>query len=62
MELHLPHIGFALAVSVSLGLLIFIVPKFKSMFDGMGANFQHSRPSCSISQFRRKHLQLGRHF
>ena len=26
-----------LAVSVSLGLLIFIVPKFKDMFDGMGA-------------------------
>ena len=27
-----------LAVSVSLGLLIFIVPKFKTMFDSMGAD------------------------
>ena len=32
-----PALVLILAVSVSLGLLIFIVPKFKSMFDGMGA-------------------------
>jgi type IV pilus assembly protein PilC len=32
-----PALVLVLAVSVSLGLLIFIVPKFKSMFDGMGA-------------------------
>ena len=32
-----PSLVLILAVSVSLGLLIFIVPKFKSMFDGMGA-------------------------
>ena len=32
-----PTLVLLLAVSVSLGLLIFIVPKFKSMFDGMGA-------------------------
>lgn len=32
-----PVLVLVLAVSVSLGLLIFIVPKFKSMFDGMGA-------------------------
>ena len=32
-----PALVLLLAVSVSLGLLIFIVPKFKSMFDGMGA-------------------------
>lgn len=32
-----PLLVLILAVSVSLGLLIFIVPKFKSMFDGMGA-------------------------
>lgn len=32
-----PSLVLLLAVSVSLGLLIFIVPKFKSMFDGMGA-------------------------
>ena len=32
-----PSLVLLLAVSVSLGLLIFIVPKFKSMFDNMGA-------------------------
>ena len=32
-----PAIVLLLAVTVSLGLLIFIVPKFKDMFDGMGA-------------------------
>jgi len=32
-----PALVFLLAISVSLGLLIFIVPKFKNMFDGMGA-------------------------
>ena len=32
-----PMIVLLLAVGVSLGLLIFIVPRFKSMFDGMGA-------------------------
>lgn len=32
-----PTLVFVLAISVSLGLLVFIVPKFKSMFDGMGA-------------------------
>ena len=32
-----PVLVLVLAVSVSLGLLIFIVPKFKNMFDGMGA-------------------------
>ena len=32
-----PALVLVLAVSVSLGLLIFIVPKFKNMFDGMGA-------------------------
>ena len=32
-----PALVLILAVSVSLGLLIFIVPKFKDMFDGMGA-------------------------
>ena len=32
-----PALVLLLAVSVSLGLLIFIVPKFKSMFDNMGA-------------------------
>ena len=32
-----PVLVLVLAVSVSLGLLIFIVPKFKIMFDGMGA-------------------------
>ena len=32
-----PALVLLLAVSVSLGLLIFIVPKFKNMFDGMGA-------------------------
>ena len=32
-----PALVLVLAVSVSLGLLIFIVPKFKRMFDGMGA-------------------------
>ena len=32
-----PVLVLVLAVSVSLGLLIFIVPKFKSMFDNMGA-------------------------
>ena len=32
-----PALVLLLAVSVSLGLLIFIVPKFKDMFDGMGA-------------------------
>ena len=32
-----PVIVLLLAVSVSLGLLIFIVPRFKTMFDGMGA-------------------------
>lgn len=32
-----PSLVFLLAISVSLGLLIFIVPKFKDMFDGMGA-------------------------
>ena len=31
-----PALVLVLAVSVSLGLLIFIVPKFKSMFDNMG--------------------------
>ena len=33
-----PSLVFLLAISVSLGLLIFIVPKFKDMFDGMGAD------------------------
>ena len=33
-----PALVFLLAVSVSLGLLIFIVPKFKDMFDKMGAD------------------------
>jgi len=32
-----PMLVLVLAVSVSLGLLIFIVPRFKSMFDNMGA-------------------------
>ncbi|MDB4653793.1 type II secretion system F family protein [Synechococcus sp. AH-551-E02] len=32
-----PVIVMVLAVSVSLALLIFVVPKFKTMFDGMGA-------------------------
>ena len=32
-----PALVLLLAVSVSLGLLIFIVPKFKTMFDNMGA-------------------------
>lgn len=32
-----PALVLLLAISVSLGLLIFIVPKFKDMFDGMGA-------------------------
>ena len=32
-----PALVLLLAVSVSLGLLIFIVPKFKTMFDGLGA-------------------------
>ena len=32
-----PVLVLVLAVSVSLGLLIFIVPKFKDMFDSMGA-------------------------
>ena len=32
-----PALVLLLAVSVSLGLLIFIVPKFKEMFDSMGA-------------------------
>ena len=32
-----PMIVMVLAVSVSLALLIFIVPRFKAMFDGMGA-------------------------
>ena len=32
-----PVIVMVLAVSVSLGLLIFVVPRFKTMFDGMGA-------------------------
>lgn len=32
-----PSLVLILAVSVSLGLLIFIVPKFKDMFDNMGA-------------------------
>ncbi len=32
-----PVLVLVLAISVSLGLLIFIVPKFKTMFDGMGA-------------------------
>ena len=33
-----PSLVFLLAISISLGLLIFIVPKFKDMFDGMGAD------------------------
>ena len=32
-----PALVLFLAISISLGLLIFIVPKFKTMFDGMGA-------------------------
>ena len=32
-----PTLVLLLAVTISLGLLIFIVPKFKDMFDGMGA-------------------------
>ena len=32
-----PILVLVLAISVSLGLLIFIVPKFKDMFDNMGA-------------------------
>ena len=32
-----PALVLFLAVSISLGLLIFIVPKFKTMFDGLGA-------------------------
>lgn len=32
-----PSLVLILAISVSLGLLIFIVPKFKDMFDGLGA-------------------------
>ena len=32
-----PVIVLLLATTVSLGLLIFIVPRFKTMFDGMGA-------------------------
>jgi type IV pilus assembly protein PilC len=32
-----PALVLLLAISVSLGLLIFIVPKFKQMFDDMGA-------------------------
>ena len=33
-----PGLVFLLASSVSLGLLIFVVPRFKNMFDGMGAD------------------------
>ena len=33
-----PGLVFTLAITISLGLLIFIVPKFKTMFDGMGAD------------------------
>ncbi|TCD57861.1 type II secretion system F family protein [Synechococcus sp. BS55D] len=33
-----PALVFLLSISVSLGLLIFVVPKFKAMFDGMGAD------------------------
>ena len=33
-----PVIVFVMAISVSLGLLIFIVPRFKAMFDDMGAD------------------------
>ena len=32
-----PALVFILAITISLALLIFIVPKFKTMFDGMGA-------------------------
>lgn len=32
-----PGLVLTLAISVSLGLLVFIVPRFKSMFDNMGA-------------------------
>lgn len=32
-----PALVLVLAISVSLGLLVFIVPRFKSMFDNMGA-------------------------
>lgn len=32
-----PALVLFLAISISLGLLIFIVPRFKTMFDGMGA-------------------------
>ena len=33
-----PSLVFLLAITVSLGLLIFIVPRFEAMFDGMGAD------------------------
>lgn len=33
-----PSLVFLLAITVSLGLLIFIVPRFKAMFDDMGAD------------------------
>ncbi len=33
-----PSLVFLLAISVSMALLIFVVPRFESMFDGMGAD------------------------
>ena len=33
-----PSLVFLLAISVSLALLVFVVPRFKAMFDGMGAD------------------------
>ena len=44
-----PAIVLLLAVSVSLGLLIFIVPKFKEMFDNMGAELP-GRPPAPTSR------------
>ena len=35
-----PVIVLILATTVNLGLLIFVVPRFKTMFDGMGAELQ----------------------
>ena len=45
-----PVIVLVLATTVSLGLLIFIVPRFKMMFDGMGAELPapHLPPELSV--------------
>ena len=44
-----PVIVLFLAVTVSLALLIFIVPRFKGMFDGMGATLPPSPTFCLSS-------------